>query len=299
MLLTLIGVFDPWKSRLCTCPPKYSVAPYTGCGHSCIYCYITGYVRDAFRPRPKSDFKSRFLREALKLKRGSILEISSSSDPYQPLEKIYEYTRYAVRQAGRLGLRVLIVTKSDLVARDVMLIRDVASVSFTITTLSRGLWRRLEPGAPSPRLRLKAIRKLTSYGVKCSVRVDPIIPLLNDSEKSIRKVVDAAAEAGALHIISSTFKARWDSMARLSRVFPAVSGRIRELYLSGERISGYFYLPRKVRYRLMRIVREAALDQGLTFSTCREGFTELRTSRSCDGSHLIPEISKGPLERWQ
>ncbi len=297
MGLPLINVFDPWRSKLCTCPFKYSVAPYTGCGHGCIYCYITGYIRDAFSPRPKKDFNRRFTREALKLKPGSILEASASSDPYQPLEDRYRYTRLILEWSWKLGVRVLIVTKSDLVVRDANLIRKTASVSLTITTLDEKLSRRLEPHASSPSSRVKALRLLSRSGVKCSVRVDPIIPLINSSEESIRMVVRAAAEAGALHIISSTFKARWDSIYRIARAFPEVSGKIKDLYRSGERISGYFYLPERERLRLMRIVREAASEYGLTFSTCREGFPQLNTGPSCDGSHLIPEANPRPMGR--
>lgn len=290
-------MFDPWRSKLCTCPFKYSVAPYTGCGHRCVYCYITGYVRDAFNPRPKKDFSRRFTREILKLKPGSILEVSASSDPYQPLEERYRYTRLILEWSLKLGVRVLIVTKSHMVVRDADLIRKVASVSFTITTLDEKLSRRLEPHASNPNLRLKALRTLSKRGVKCSVRVDPIVPLINSSEEPIRMVVKAAAEAGALHIISSTFKARWDSISRIARAFPEVSDKIKDLYTSGERISGYLYLPARERYRLMKIVGEAASDYGLTFSTCREGFPQLNTGLSCDGSHLIPEAKRRPLGR--
>lgn len=282
-------MFDPWRSSLCTCPFKYSVAPYTGCGHGCIYCYITGYIKDAFNPRPKKDFNRRFAKEILKIKPGSILEASASSDPYQPLERRYRYTRFLLELSLKHGVKVIIVTKSHLGVRDADLIRKTASVSFTITTIDEKLSKKLEPHASSPNLRLEALRILSDKGVKCSVRIDPIVPLLNSSEESIRIVVKAAAEAGAQHIISSTFKARWDSMARITRVFPTVSGRIKELYLSGERISGYLYLPKKERYRLMKLVGEVASDYGLTFSTCREDFPQLNTGPSCDGSHLIPE----------
>ena len=54
--MSYIQPFDPWKSPLCTCPPKYSLNPYTGCGHKCLYCYATSFIKNFYTPRPKKDF---------------------------------------------------------------------------------------------------------------------------------------------------------------------------------------------------------------------------------------------------
>jgi len=90
--MDVIRSFDPWKSKICTCPEKYSLNPYTGCGHGCIYCYAT-YIRNFYKPRRKKDLLKRIRKDLEKIPRGSIISISNSSDPYAPMDKKYEDTR--------------------------------------------------------------------------------------------------------------------------------------------------------------------------------------------------------------
>ncbi len=284
-MMELLREFDPWRDPLCTCPPKLSLNPYTGCPHACLYCYITSYIPHGFQCRPKKDLLRRLEGEAGRLEGEPLISMCNSSDPYPPQERELLLTRGCLeRLRGRA--RVLVVTKSDLVVRDLdLLSRLPCTVSMTLTTLKPGLARRLEPGAPPPERRLKALRKLSDAGVPVSVRLDPLIPGLNEGE--IRDLVEAAASAGVGHVTSSTFKPRADSWERMRRGFPELFPRLRELYLKGERRKRSLYLPRERRRELMERVREACLSLGLTFSTCREGFPDLHTSRSCDGSHLI------------
>ncbi|MEM1981008.1 MAG: radical SAM protein [Candidatus Hadarchaeales archaeon] len=284
-MMELLREFDPWRDPLCTCPPKLSLNPYTGCSHACLYCYITSYIPRGFECRPKKDLLRRLEREVEKLEGRPLISMCNSSDPYPPMERELLLTRGCLeRLVGRA--RVLLVTKSDLVVRDLdLLSRLPCAVSMTLTTLKPELARRLEPGAPSPEERLKALGKLCDAGVPVSVRLDPIIPGLNEAE--IQTIVEAAASAGVKHVTSSTFKPRADSWERMGRGFPNLFPYLRELYSKGERRKRSLYLPSEMRRELMERVREACLSLGLTFSTCREGFPELQTSESCDGSHLI------------
>lgn len=289
--------FDPWRSTsLCTCPLKYTVNPYTGCAHGCLYCYVSSYVRDFFNPRPKRDFPRVVARDLERLKAPSILNVSSSSDPYQPLEEVYRYTRRVLElAAGRHVIEV--VTKSDLVVRDADLLSRASSVvSITTTTLDDSLARRLEPRAPSPRRRVEAVSRLSREGVPVVVRLDPIIPGLNDGEESIREVLEAAASAGARHVVSSTYKVKPDNLKRLVEAFPDLIPRVRELYVErGERIHGYIYASQGYRARLMGTVKREAERLGLTFATCREGLQSLNTPGvACDGTHLALRRTAGP-----
>jgi DNA repair photolyase len=283
--MELLKEFDPWKDPLCTCPFKLSLNPYTGCSHACLYCYITSYIPQGFRCRPKGDLLPRLERDLERLKGRPLISMSNSSDPYPPQEKELLLTRSCLeRLVGRA--RVLVVTKSDLVLRDLdLLSRLPCAVSVTLTTLKPKLARRLEPGAPSPQRRLEALRKLSGAGIPTSLRLDPLIPGLNEGE--VEKIVGAAASAGVRHVTSSTFKPRPDSWRRMERGFPELFPRLKELYSRGERRKRSLYLPGEVRKILLGRVREACLSAGLTFSTCREGFPELGDAPSCDGSHLI------------
>lgn len=184
----------------------------------------------------------------------------------------------------------MVVTKSNLVARDLDLIaKGNCAVSFTITTLNEELSSLIEPKAPRPSERIKAIRLLSREGVPCALRVDPIIPGLNDDEKALKRLIGEAVMAGVKHVSSSTYKAKPDNLARMIKVFPDKAGYWRELYYKdGVRIGASWYLRDEYRLSLMKMVKEIVEEHGVTFSTCREGFGNLNTSPTCDATHLIP-----------
>ncbi len=287
--LYVVRPFDPWRrGSLCTCPFKYTVNPYTGCGHRCLYCYASSYIRDFFHPRPKERLLERVARDLAHIPPGSIINVSSSSDPYTPPEDRLMLTR---RLLGLLSKRhvVEVVTKSSLVARDVDILSKARSVvSITVTTMDKGLARRLEPGAPPPQERIRAMSVLSGSGVPVVLRLDPILPGLTDDRRSIREVLEAASLAGARHVVSSIYKVKPDNLARIIREFPDLESKYRRLYFEeGERIHGYRYAPRDYRLRTLRIVREEAHRLGLTFATCREGLVFLHDEGvNCDGTHL-------------
>jgi len=281
--MDVIRDFDPWGDKLCTCPKKYSFSPYTGCDHRCLYCYITSYIPRAFECRPKNDLIERAKRDLRHIDRHRAISMSNSSDPYPTIESKLGLTRSCLELLAREGCRVLVITKSDLVARDAdLLIQMPAAVSVTITTLDEKLSRRLEPNAPSPRRRLNAIKKLVGSGVPVAVRLDPIIPFLND--EGVEDIIGAAASRGVKHITSSTFKPRFDSWRRIQGAFPDAAARLAPLYFDqGERHRRSWYLPRELRLELMGRVRAACDGHGLTFATCREGMPDLTTGATCDG----------------
>jgi DNA repair photolyase len=283
----ILRSFDPWKNPLCTCPPKLSLNPYTGCSHGCLYCYATSYIPRFQDCRPKKDLLKRLSRELARTEPGTIVSLSNSSDPYPPMEKELQLTRGCLLLLKDHNLKVQVVTKSDLVKRDVDILKELPSaVSITVTTLRDDLSRRLEPAAPLPERRLDAVRALRREGISVSVRLDPIIPGINDSE--IEQLVSAASGAGAMHIISSSYKARPDSWKRLCHIFPEETQALGRLFEQGSRVGGSRYLPVEVREKIMTAVCEATSGEGLTFSCCREGLG-FAGAASCDGSHLLSD----------
>jgi DNA repair photolyase len=281
----ILKSFDPWKSPLCTCPPKLSLNPYTGCPHGCLYCYAASYIPRFSECRPKTDLLKRLTREISKVEPGVLLAIANSSDPYPPAEKSLGLTRGCLEILGERGVRVQVVTKSDLVCRDSDLLAEMmASVSVTVTTLQDDISRILEPGAPLPQRRLQTIEHMRRLKIPVSARIDPIIPGINESE--LEELVAAACCSGAQHIISSSYKARPESLRRLASLFPSQTLRLRALLKEGSRVGRSIYLPREEREMLMRRVEEAARRRKITFSTCREGMLPAGAV-SCDGSHLI------------
>ncbi len=280
-----ISLFDPWRSKLCTCPRKYSLNPYTGCSHSCVYCYITSYIPRGFEARLKKNLLKQVKRDIAKLDPRIPVTISNSSDPYQPLERDYRQTRACLKLLKDFNFGVEIITKGDLVVRDADLLAEMrAAVAMTITTLDEGIAARLEPFAPPPERRLRTLQSLAERGIPVACRIDPIIPGINDD---LSALVKELADIGVAHVTSSTFKPRPDSWRRFSKAFPESAVNLKELYFEkGERIQNSYYLPREVRFKLMQRVRDACDKHGITFATCREGF-RLNTARSCDGTHLL------------
>ncbi|HIQ23480.1 MAG TPA: radical SAM protein [Pyrodictium delaneyi] len=296
---TLVRVFDPWRSSLCTCPLKYSLNPYTGCSHFCLYCYATSYI-GLRKSMPKKDYRERLLLDINKIDPRYHIDISTSSDPYPPEEEQHRTTRWTLEQLLPRGFRVLIVTKGALVARDAdILSRGNAAVTVTITTMDRTLATKLEPGASSPKDRVKALERLNEAGVPIGLRLDPVFPLLTDDEHSIREVLEAATAAGVRFVVTSVYKARPDNLRRVLSAFPELEEKYNKIYRArGERISGYWYPELGLRIKILEKVRTIALQLGLEFATCREGLQHLNTAPSCDGSHLIPtKVKRGSYQR--
>ncbi|MEM2739955.1 MAG: radical SAM protein [Candidatus Bathyarchaeia archaeon] len=289
----VLKLFDPWRSPMCTCPPKYSLSPYTGCGHMCRYCYITSYVKDGFKPRVKERFISKLLLDLRNEDLSIPISISNSSDPYTPQEYELKITREALRILASTGCRVIILTKSDMVVRDIdILRRGMFTVSITITTIDDRIASILEPYAPPPPSRIRALKMLTDAGIPCSARIDPIIPGVNDDPRTLAKLIGRLAEAGVKHIASSTYKVKPDNFRRIVEALSEKSMLLRKLYYDeGSIIHGVRYMPSKLRLDYMRMIKETVEAYGMTFSSCREGFCELQSSPTCDGTHLIPSVS--------
>ncbi len=282
--------FDPWKNPYCPCPPKYSLNPYTGCGHACRYCYITSYIPNPFNPRLKDNIVKRLRIDLKTLPKGSIIAISYSSDPYTPPEGKIRIMPKILSLISLFDVKVLIATKGVLVLRDIDLIKKVGNVvSMTITTLDKSLAKKLEPNAPTPNARVRVLEKLVNNGVNVSLRIDPIFPGLTDDEKMIREIIEMASSLGIEHIVSSCYKVKPDNYRRMIGVFPEMEKLWHKLYwIDGEYIHGYRYLPFKLRYEILSIVRNLALKFKMKFNTCRDGLRFLDSPGAyCDASHLL------------
>jgi len=292
---SLLRPFDPWRGRLCTCPPKLSLNPYTRCSHECLYCYATAYVGRG-NSMPKKNLLNRLRREVHRIDRRLPVELSTSSDPYPPEEEKLQLTRRAIRLLLEHGFKLLILSKSDLILRDLDLMRNQpVSVSITITTLDETLTRHIEPYAPPPTRRLRCLENLAKAGIPVSARIDPIIPGLNDNPQELKELVTILKEVGVRHIVASTYKAKPDSLKRLITVFPDMALKWRRLYrIEGQWMEGYWYLNLNERLHLLKPVLEEAERQGLTYATCREGLAgnpQYFKAPTCDGTHLIPKTT--------
>jgi DNA repair photolyase len=284
--MNLISPFDPWGSKLCSCPVKYSLSAYTGCSHNCLYCYASSYIRNFFAVREKKDFLKRLEREIKKLPNGSLITMANSSDPYLPQEAKLKLTQGALSMLKNYAVKIIIVTKSSLILRDLKLLKDFKNlvVSFTCTTLKEKLSKKLEKSASLPKERLAAIEEL-SKNLTVVCRFDPLIYPLNTDE--IKIMIKELKDRGVKQIITSTYKAKPDNLKRMINAFPEHGNLWHKLYaLEGERSGGYIYLAKRIRKKLIEEVREITRGENLEFSSCREGFIDLNT-KSCDGSSFL------------
>jgi DNA repair photolyase len=142
-------------------------------------------------------------RELRKTELHESIAIGTATDPYQPAERRFERTRAILEVfAKQRGRRLSITTKSDLILRDIELLREikrgnVLSINITVTTLDATLARLMEPRAPRPDLRLAAVSQLAQNGIAVGVFPNPIMPALTDSEESLEGLASAAKAAGA------------------------------------------------------------------------------------------------------
>jgi DNA repair photolyase len=225
-------------------------------------------------------------REAAKLN-GQTISLSNSSDPYPRAEASEGLTRRCLEILAGSNCKIQIITKSNLVVRDDDLLRKVPStVALTITTDDDDLARLIEPFAPLPSQRLRAAQDLIEAGIPVSVRIDPIIPFVNDQPQQL--IADLAS-IGVKHLTCSTYKAKRDNWMRLAEAMPEVAEKLKPLYFQqGEKIGGNTLLPRELRFMLLKRVRDLSVAQGMKFGVCREGLPGLNTA-PCDGSWLMPK----------
>jgi DNA repair photolyase len=187
-----------------------SINPYRGCEHGCVYCFARP-THAYMGLSPGLDFESKlFVKDgaaallerelAAHNYRARSMALGTNTDPYQPIERQYRVTRSVLEVLARADHPVGIVTKSNLVLRDLDLLtpmaaKGLAKVYISLTTLDKTVARKMEPRAPTPARRLEAIEGLAKAGVPVGVMVAPIVPAVNDAE--IEAILARAHSAGA------------------------------------------------------------------------------------------------------
>ena len=170
----------------------YSVNPYIGCTHGCKYCYASFMKRFTGHTEPWGDFLDvKYWPEIKNPQRyeGKELFIGSVTDPYLPQEEVYERTRDLLLQLKDSGAKISIATKSDLILRDIELIKSFpqARVSWSINTLDEDFQMDMD-AAPTIGRRLKAMETFHRAGIRATCFISPIFPGITDAEAIIERV---------------------------------------------------------------------------------------------------------------
>ena len=191
----------------------YGINPYVGCGHKCQYCYAVFMKRFTRHTEPWGDFidvktnaPDVLERQVRRLVSKSTISFGTVCDPYQPVEKKYELTRRCLEKLVPYKHEVSILTKSNLVVRDLDILQQFkeCEVGFTITSLDKKIKDIFEPGSPPVARRFGALEKLADNGIPTWVFVAPVMPSLTDSEKDMTTLFGRAEKAGARYILFDT-----------------------------------------------------------------------------------------------
>lgn len=248
----------------------WTINPYRGCEFGCKYCYAR-YSHEFMELRDPLQFERKiftkrfqaevFRSELARIRTGQCVWMGTATDPYQPAERRFRITRRMLDvMAGERGLEIGLTTKSDLVARDADVLSRIGRgnavrVHLTITTLDEHLARLMEPFAPRPALRLRALRKLTDSGIQVTVLAHPVLPLINDSEESLDRVCAAAVENGATSFSASPVFlkpcAQQVFFPFLEQQFPHLVRRYRERFETSPYLKGHY--PEMIKERLEKV----------------------------------------------
>jgi DNA repair photolyase len=242
----------PRSSRV---PFEWTVNPYRGCTHACVYCFARP-THEYLDFNAGRDFENEIVvkvnvPEVLRkeLARPSWprahIAMGTNTDPYQWVEGRYRLMRgiwEALRDAAN---PCSILTKSPLLLRDLDLMLEVAerteiSACLSVPTLDEKAWRASEPHTPHPRARLEAVAKLNAAGIPTGILIAPLIPGINDAPEQVERIVALAKEAGAVSIGGQTLflagSTRDVFFGWLRSYRPDLVPRYERLYARGSRV---------------------------------------------------------------
>jgi DNA repair photolyase len=207
-------------------------------------------------------------RDLRKVKPGESIAIGTATDPYQPAERKYGATRAILEElALHAGLELGLISKSDLILRDRDLLTRVAarnslSITITVTTVDVDLARILEPRAPRPDLRLRAVRGLRDAGLEAGVMCAPVLPGITDHPAGLDALVAAAAAAGARHVHGNALFLKPCSaqvfLPFLEQAFPHLVERYRRRYADRA------FVPMSYRRYISQLLSRLRTKHGIT-----------------------------------
>jgi DNA repair photolyase len=187
----------------------YSLNPYLGCSFDCEYCYINGskYANSTnsfYIKSNASDILKTQLKNKAKAGERAVLLIGSATDPYIDIEKELFLTRNILNLANRFKFPVHIVTKSNLIVRDIDILKKIEEnailpkdidnlsskviITFSFSTIDEKISKLFEPNAPTPKQRLEAMKKLKKENFLLGVSLMPVLPFISDTEEVLKEM---------------------------------------------------------------------------------------------------------------
>ena len=228
---------------------KWSLNPYQGCVHGCHYCFARRY--HSFHDLDPGEDFSRVIMVKVNVHevlynelcrpswRRELVAMGTATDPYQPIEGKFRLTRKCLEVFRLKRVPISLVTKGTMVVRDLDLLADLSrnggcTVCFSITTMDRDLWQRLEPGTPPPEKRLLAMERLVQKGVNAGVILAAVVPGITDDPAGLAGVVRAAAQHGARFLSANVLYLKAGTkhhfLEFLTREYPSLVPAYRNTY---------------------------------------------------------------------
>lgn len=246
----------------------YNANFYRGCGHGCIYCDTRSEcyrMVDISKITIKTNAIDLLKKELGGRRAKGVICTGSMNDPYQPLEAQTGLVRRALEVILEYGFSVHVITKSDLVLRDIDLLSEMAKyhavVSFSITTVDDGLARTMEPGAPPPSRRLAAMKALRGAGVHSGIAMMPFVPSITDGRESMQAVAEAAVRHGAEYAVPGCLTLRDKNREyfynKLIAIDPQALKTIKDIY--GDRYLPPEWYDKKVCGCAAELIKDAGM----------------------------------------
>lgn len=187
---------------------NYNMNIYKGCCHGCIYCDSRSecyHVENFDEVRAKENALAIIERELRSKRKTGVIGTGAMSDPYNPYEREYCLTRGALSLINAYGFGISIATKSDLVTRDIDILKEIKRhspvlIKITITTCEDELCKRVEPNVTVSSKRFAALKGLSDNGIFAGILLMPVLPFIEDNEENIGGIISRASESGARFI---------------------------------------------------------------------------------------------------
>ncbi|OJW83392.1 MAG: radical SAM protein [Bacteroidetes bacterium 46-16] len=256
---------DPWFLD------DYTVNPYSGCSFNCLYCYIRG-SKYGTHMEERLSYKANAAellekQLALRARKGQygIIVLSSATDPYLQFEQEYELTRKLLEIILKYRFPVHIITKSDLVIRDLDLLAEInrsailpaeledkleqkAIITFSFSTVDDAIAHIFEPGATPPSLRLQAMRTVLREGFLSGVSMMPLLPYITDTGEHLELMFDTFKKTGAKYVFPATItlfgEGPSDSktlvMRAVEKHYPQLLSKYKKLFDGSTQLPGYY-----------------------------------------------------------
>jgi DNA repair photolyase len=263
----------PEASRM---PFRWTINPYRGCQHACIYCYAR-QSHSYLELDSGADFDTKVVvkvnaPELVRKKMASAgwsgehIAMGTNVDCYQRGEGRYRLMPGIIGALKDAANPFSILTKGTLILRDIDLLAEAAEVTdvglnVSVGSIDKELWRSVEPGTPAPARRLEACAALNERGLRCGVLMGPVIPFLSDSPAQLDAAVSQIAATGATHVSPIVLHLRPGTrewfFRWLGAYHPGLVGRYLELYARGA------YAPKSYQARIAGQIRELAEKHGI------------------------------------